>query len=45
MNWIIEAYSNVYNTAMLQERVTLFHAAPAKTGSSRLSRLFGRKSG
>ena len=42
MNWIIEAYSNVYNTAMLQERAALFHAAPAKAKPSRLAKLFGR---
>jgi hypothetical protein len=30
MNWIFEAYSNVYNTAMMQDRVLPVNAAPAK---------------
>ena len=30
MNWIFEAYSNVYNTALMQDRTLPKHAAPAK---------------
>ena len=30
MNWIFEAYSNVYNAAMMQDRPGISHAAPAK---------------
>jgi hypothetical protein len=43
MNWILEAYSNVYNVATMQERAHPFHAAAAKSGPSRLARLIGRK--
>jgi hypothetical protein len=43
MNWILEAYSNVYNTAMLQERASCFDAAPAKDRSSRIAKFLGRK--
>jgi hypothetical protein len=30
MNWIFEAYSNVYNAAMMQDQSRLNHAATAK---------------
>ena len=30
MNWIFEAYSNVYNAAMMQDQSRLSHAASAK---------------
>jgi hypothetical protein len=30
MNWIFEAYSNVYNAAMMQDRPGISHAATAK---------------
>lgn len=30
MNWIFEAYSNVYNAAMMQEQTRSGHAATAK---------------
>ena len=33
MNWIFEAYSNVYNAAMMQDQSRLNHAAPAKNTS------------
>jgi hypothetical protein len=42
MNWILEAYSNVYNVATLQERGPALHAAPAKRTPSRIARLLGR---
>jgi hypothetical protein len=45
MNWIFEAYSNVYNVATLQERGSPFHAATAKTGRSRIAKLLGRHTG
>ena len=31
MNWIFEAYSNVYNTATLQKQSFAGHIAPANT--------------
>ena len=31
MNWIFEAYSNVYNAAMMQDQSRLNHAAPARS--------------
>jgi hypothetical protein len=31
MNWIFEAYSNVYNAAMMQEQSRASHVATAKT--------------
>jgi hypothetical protein len=43
MNWIFEAYSNVYSVATLQERAPTVHAATAKAGRSRIAALFGRK--
>lgn len=33
MNWIFEAYSNVYNAAMMQDQSRQNHAATAKNGS------------
>jgi hypothetical protein len=30
MNWIFEAYSNVYNAALMQDRIVQDHAAIAK---------------
>jgi hypothetical protein len=30
MNWIFEAYSNVYNAALMQDRTIQNHAATAK---------------
>lgn len=33
MNWIFEAYSNVYNAAMMQDQSRPNHAATAKNGS------------
>lgn len=30
MNWIFEAYSNVYNAAMMQDQSRPSHVAPAK---------------
>jgi hypothetical protein len=33
MNWIFEAYSNVYNAAMMQEPSRPNHAATAKNGA------------
>ena len=30
MNWIFEAYSNVYNAALMQEKVSPQNVAPAK---------------
>ena len=33
MNWIFEAYSNVYNTAMMQDQSRPSHVAAAKNGA------------
>jgi len=33
MNWIFEAYSNVYNAAMMQEQSRPSHVATAKNGA------------
>ncbi len=30
MNWIFEAYSNVYNAALMQDKLMKGHVAPAK---------------
>ena len=30
MNWIFEAYSNVYNAALMQDKLVKSHVAPAK---------------
>ncbi|MGE3876743.1 MAG: hypothetical protein AB7F74_27625 [Parvibaculaceae bacterium] len=32
MNWIFEAYSNVYNAAMMQDQSRPSHVATAKSG-------------
>ena len=46
MNWIFEAYSNVYNAAMMQHNRSQVYAASAKDATeskaSFLVRLFGR---
>jgi hypothetical protein len=46
MNWIFEAYSNVYTTAMMQDREPVVHVASAKTVGVHkphgLARFFGR---
>jgi hypothetical protein len=33
MNWIFEAYSNVYNAAMMQDQSRLSHVATAKNST------------
>ena len=33
MNWIFEAYSNVYNAAMMQDQSRPSHIATAKSGA------------
>jgi hypothetical protein len=33
MNWIFEAYSNVYNAAMMQDQSRQSHVATAKSGA------------
>ncbi|MFM8746937.1 MAG: hypothetical protein ACKOED_09780 [Aestuariivirga sp.] len=49
MNWILDNYSMVYRTAMLQPPADMRDAAPAKTRvaakPSRLLGLFGRRQG
>ncbi len=40
MNWVSEAYSNVYSTAMMQDQRFVRAAKPAR--KSILARLFGR---
>jgi hypothetical protein len=46
MNWVFGAYSNVYSTAMMQNRGSEVHLANAKTSevkrAGRVARLFGR---
>ncbi len=45
MNWVFETYSNVYNTAMMQDTKFERDIATAKTNvkvRGRLARLFGR---
>ncbi len=45
MNWVFETYSNVYNTAMMQETKTSRHVAAAKSPKTirgSFARLFGR---
>jgi hypothetical protein len=46
MNWVFGAYSNVYNTAMMQNKDIAAYLADAKIGESksagRIARLFGR---
>ena len=47
MNWIFEAYTNVYSTALMQGVDGPAHAASAKdvasTKPGKLARLFGRQ--
>lgn len=47
MNWILDAYSNVYQTAMMQSREVPHNAATAKetarAKSAPLFGLFGRR--
>lgn len=47
MNWVFEAYSNTYNTAMMNNRNSANHIAVAKGAedkkASRFIRLFSRK--
>ena len=41
MNWIFEAYSNVYNAAMMQDQSRASHAATARnTSEPKRFRLF-----
>ena len=43
MNWLYDAYSNVYSTAMLQDVKSREHAATAKDSADvKRSSLFGR---
>ena len=46
MNWVFGAYSNVYNTAMMQKGYAEVNLADAKSsetkGVGRIARLFGR---
>ena len=46
MNWVFGAYSNVYSTAMMQNKDVMAYLADAKTNeiksAGRLARLFGR---
>ncbi len=43
MNWIVEAYSNVYSTAMMQDVKRHDHAASAKdSAKDRRPTFFGR---
>ena len=42
MNWILDAYSNIYQTAMMQSHDAEHHAAPAKGRThARRTQLFG----
>jgi hypothetical protein len=42
MNWILDTYSNVYQTAMMQSKDVEHHAAPAKERThARRTQLFG----
>ncbi len=43
MNWVFETYSNVYNTAMMQDMHTSRNAAVAQkaTVRTKIARLFG----
>lgn len=42
MNWILDTYSNVYQTAMMQSKDAEYLAAPAKEGiNARRTKLFG----
>lgn len=46
MNWVFGAYSNVYSTAMMQNKDVEAYLADAKMGEAkrtgRVARLFGR---
>ena len=46
MNWVFGAYSNVYSTAMMQNRDVTAYLADAKASQAkrigRIARLFGR---
>ncbi len=46
MNWVFGAYSNVYSTAMMQNKDVAAHLADAKISDvssvGRIARLFGR---
>jgi hypothetical protein len=46
MNWVFGAYSNVYSTAMMQNKDVESYLADAKVSEAkragRISRLFGR---
>ena len=46
MNWVFGAYSNVYSTAMMQNKDAVAYLADAKAGeiksAGRIARLFGR---
>ncbi|MGB8314182.1 MAG: hypothetical protein WCE69_06790 [Aestuariivirga sp.] len=46
MNWVFGAYSNVYSTAMMQNKDVSAYHANAKAGETkaagRIARLFGR---
>lgn len=46
MNWVFGAYSNVYSTAMMQNRDVVAYLADAKKtetkSAGRIARLFGR---
>lgn len=44
MNWIFEAYSNVYNAALMQDTKQSSYVAPAnKVPATGIARLFGRR--
>ncbi|MBZ0259662.1 MAG: hypothetical protein K8F90_03570 [Hyphomicrobiales bacterium] len=46
MNWVFGAYSNVYSTAMMQNKDAVVYLADAKMSEAkragRIARLFGR---
>lgn len=46
MNWVFGAYSNVYSTAMMQNKDVVAYLADAKISevksAGRIARLFGR---
>jgi hypothetical protein len=42
MNWVFETYSNVYNTAMMQDVKTVRPTTAKSSIRSNLARLFGR---
>ena len=46
MNWVFGAYSNVYSTAMMQNRDVVIYLADAKVAKVKtigpIARLFGR---